>query len=190
MIFALLAYSIIMLIKDLHINKAIDTHKRYEWLSENVSMSQDEVLVFIGETFYDKDISIARVMKFLDFLSDIDKKIYIQDVDSLSGEILDVKNDSLYRFLANDKVKLFLRTSDLDFSTQEMASLSFPVLSRMNQEVEKYDEELLRQEIQGEMDFHKEDLIGIYISEVFDSDFDPRQKKALIDIGLDAMKRR
>lgn len=179
-----------MLIKDLHINKSIDTHKRYDWLMEEISKGQGQPIVFIGETFYDKDISIGSVLKFINFLVGIEDPIYIQDVDTLSGEILDVKNDSLYKSLENDHVRLFLRLNELDFLTEDKTIISFGEEALRAEEEDPYEEDQLRVELSEELEHHKQDLMGIYITEVLDSSFTAKQKKELTSIGLDAMKRR
>ncbi len=179
-----------MLIKDLHINKSIDTHKRYDWLMEEISKEQGQPVVFIGETFYDKDISIGSVLKFMNFLGGIEGPIYIQDIDTLSGEILDVKNESLYKPMENEHIRLFLRLNDLDFLTEDKTIISFGEETMQVEEETSYEEDQLRAELSEELEHHKQDLMGIYISEVLDSSFAAQQKKELTSIGLDAMKRR
>ena len=178
-----------MMIKDIHINKAIDTNRRYDWLIALINEHVEEQVVFIGETFYDKDICIQAVTRFKDFVSRVEKKIFIQDVDSLSNEILDVSNESIYQLLESDKVQLFMRTSELDFIGENTETLTFSIPEKEEQ-VNPLTDEQVHSRYMNELEFHGDDLIGIYLSEILSSEEAPEKKQRLIEIGFDAMKRR
>lgn len=179
-----------MMIKDLHINKATDTNRRYDWLTAKINDSLDEPIILVGETFYDKDISIQSVIRFTEFIAKIDKTIYIQDIDALSNEILNADNPSIYKQLEKEGISLFLRLSELSFIDEGEEQYTFHAQEDNVQASDSLTDDALRESVRNELEFHNDDLIGIYLSEILESDESPEKKKRLMDIGLDAMKRR
>jgi len=180
-----------MVIKDLRINTSSSVEERYQWLTGLLNQLVDDQVYLVGETLYEKDISLSEIARFNELL-DTYKKVnfLIQDVDSLSFKMLKVKGKSIYKiFQVHEHVQLFESTDEIDLSAKEVKEgLVYPNKEKSETKVliEDYDLNKYRR-IQHE---HEEDIVGVLVSDVLATTMDDKRKAEILTIAIDALLRR